>query len=175
MAEARFRYAVPLDADNELIAENVHLFHRSLRETGAAAAFGDLLVRRTCAEHAHAIVSNRSFSRTMFAFNRNYIDAFAMLDRVQVRDVGGYDAVCKANEDYELWLHLASLGRRVLFVPVAFGYYFEHAGSMINRENHDENLAVHRLARRMYNQVGARPGLPLETNHLRYHPDLGYL
>jgi len=171
--ESSYRYVVFMDADNEVVADNLPIFRESLRKTGAAAAYGNLLVRGMNDAAAHGVLSNQSFQRGIF--RGNYVDAFAMFDRVQVVDAGRYDASCSAHEDYELWLHLAAAGRRVLFVPVAFGYYYENAGSMINREQADQNAGVHRRVKRIFDQVGARSGLPLETDCLRYHPDLGYL
>lgn len=175
LSEARHRHVVFMDADNELVAENLGLFRRALRETGAAAAFGNLLLREQDAPAAWGAVSNRSFQPAIFGGNCNYIDAFSMIDRVQIADAGRYDPSCAAHEDYELWLHLASTGRRLVFVPAVFGYYYMVPNSMINREHEEQNFAVHRRLKRMYDQVGARSGLPLETNCLRYHPDLGYL
>ena len=172
LSEASHRYIVYLDADNELIPENVLLLHRALRQTGAAAVFGNLLMRQMNAPAAW-VISNLSFQPAIF--NGNYIDAFAMVDRIQIIDVGLYDASCVAHEDYELWLHLASCGRKIVFVPVVFGYYYINANSMISRENAEQNHGAHRRIKRIFDQVGARASLPLETNCLRYHPDLGYL
>jgi glycosyltransferase involved in cell wall biosynthesis len=173
LAEAAHRYVVFMDADNELVPETLPIFRQSLLNTAAAAAYGNLLVRGMNAPAAHGVLSNQSFQRGIF--RGNYVDAFAMFDRVQVEDAGRYDASCAAHEDYELWLHLAATGRRILFVPAAFGYYYENAGSMINREQADHNAGVHRRVKRIFDQVGARSGLPLRTDCLRYHPDLGYL
>lgn len=173
LAEANYRYVVFMDADNEVEGENLPIFRDALRKTGASAAYGNLLVRGMNESSAHGVLSNQSFQRGIF--RGNYVDAFAMFDRVQVLDAGRYDASCAAHEDYELWLHLAASGRRILFVPVAFGTYYENAGSMINREQADQNAVVHRRVKRIFDQVGARSGLPLETDCLRYHPDLGYL
>jgi glycosyltransferase involved in cell wall biosynthesis len=171
--ESSYRYVVFMDADNEVAGDNLPVFHESLRQTGAAAAYGNLLVRGMTATAAHGVLSNQSFQRGIF--KGNYVDAFAMFDRIQVIDAGRYDGSCAAHEDYELWLHLAATGRRVLFVPVTFGYYYENANSMINREQADQNTVVHRRVKRIFDQVGSRWALPLETDCLRYHPDLGYL
>ena len=175
---ARHRYVVFMDADNELIPENLFLFRRTLRETEAAAAYGNLLLRDLHDCEARDCVSNRSFQPPIFlpGIGGNYIDAFAMVDRVQVIDAGRYDPSCYAHEDYELWLHLASTGRRLVFVPVAMGYYYVNGTSMlVETKNSDQLDRVFGRIRRIFDQVGARDGLPLETNCVRYHPDLGYL
>ena len=57
-------------------------------------------------------------------FQGNYVDAFSVWDRVQFLDVGGYDASYFLWEDYEMWLHLATNGRRIVFVPAMLGYYY---------------------------------------------------
>ena len=171
LEQASYRYVVFMDADNELVPENIDLFRRSLRETGAAAAFGNLLVREQSAPAAAWVISNASFHRKIFA--NNYIDAFSMVDRVQVMDVGRYDSYCTAHEDYELWLRLATSGRKILFVPVVFGYYYVVPNSMIKDQS--QNQHAHGRVRRVFDQVGARSMLPVETSCLRYHPDLGYL
>ncbi|QDV39608.1 glycosyltransferase family 2 protein [Tautonia plasticadhaerens] len=168
--EASYRYVVFMDADNELVPGNLGLLHRSLKETGAAAAFGNLLAREQNARRAGWMISNAGIHPKIFS--GNYVDAFSMVDRVQVHDSGRYDASCSAHEDYELWLHLATTGRRILFVPVVFGYYYIVPNSMI--KDTDQNHRINGRIRRIFDQVGARPMLPLETNCLRYHPDLGY-
>jgi hypothetical protein len=159
-----------MDADNELVPENLGLFRRSLRETGAVVAFGNLLAREQGSAAASWVISNTSIQQKIFS--GNYVDAFAMVDRVQVLDAGRYDASCTAHEDYELWLHLATTGRKLLFVPVVLGYYYVVPNSMI--KDTDQNQRANGRIRRIFDQIGARSMLPLETNCLRYHPELGY-
>src|SRR2546423_1872976 len=53
----------------------------------AAAVFGNLLTRRADEDNA-SVLSNESFQVRMFA--DNYVDAFALFDAVQVRELGGY-------------------------------------------------------------------------------------
>ncbi len=170
---ATYRYLVLMDADNELVPENLGLFHRSIVNTRAAVVFGNLLRRDLNAMAACGVLSYRSFHPSIF--DGNYIDAFAMVDRAQVLDAGGYDSSCTAHEDYELWLHLASTGHRLVFVPSVLGYYYQLKNSMITREDPEKFAKVHQRVKRIFNQVGARASLPLTTNCLRYHPDLGFL
>jgi glycosyltransferase involved in cell wall biosynthesis len=170
LAEARFRYIAFMDADNELIPENLGCFLRALTETGAAAVYGNLLIRQIDCEFSHGVINNESFQPRLF--QSNYIDAFALLDRQQVLDAGGYDTQCPAHEDWELWLHLACEGRRLVFVPQVFGYYYSLPGSMIT--GFPGNPAQKKV-QRIFNQLGARANLPANTTMLRYHPELGYL
>jgi glycosyltransferase involved in cell wall biosynthesis len=169
---ARYRYLTFLDADNELVPENLPLFVQSLRETGAAAVYGNLLVRTPTARFAHIITSNESFQKRLFE-GGNYIDAFSVWDGVQLHDAGGYDAGCDRMEDYEMWLHMATNGRRIVYVPVALGYYYLLPESM-GADRRKEDLAQARISR-IYNQLKARKFLQLNTCHLRYHPHLGYV
>ena len=107
-----------------------------------------------------------------FAGLTHYVDAFAMVDRLQLLDGGGYSSYAPALEDYEQWLHLATNGRGVVFVPLVFGYYYVMPNSMIVEANH---LALTPRMRRVFDQLGCRKHLTLPTNHLRYHPAIGYL
>jgi glycosyltransferase involved in cell wall biosynthesis len=171
MEHARYRYLSFLDADNELVPENLPLFVRTLEQTGAAVAYGNLLVRTPVADYAHYVLSNESMQ--MKIFRGNYVDAFSVWDRVQLHDVGGFETSFNALEDYEMWLHLATNGRRIVFVPAVLGYYYALPVSLaLDRQKQD--ATVGRICR-MYDQVKVREFLQMNTCHLRYHPELGYL
>jgi glycosyltransferase involved in cell wall biosynthesis len=173
LREAAGRYVVFMDADNELLAENLHHFLRAIRETGAAAVYGNLLSRRRDSGHV-AVLSNESFQDRML--EHNYIDAFGVFDRLQLLDCGGYSdhASVRSREDWELYLHLAACGRKVVFVPLVFGFYHDLPGSMIKESARDEE-GQKAYVTRVYDQLGMRRHLPLNTRHQRYHPDAGYL
>lgn len=171
LTNARYRHVVLMDADNELIPENLPFFVRALRQTEAAAVYGTLLYRSVTSRCAYYVMSNESFQAVQF--ERNHIDAFGLFDRDQLLDVDGYDDTCTAHEDYELWLHLAANGRRIVFVPIILGYYYILPGSMLTSSG--EHEATKARLQRTYNQVSARKHLPLNTERLRYHPEIGYL
>jgi glycosyltransferase involved in cell wall biosynthesis len=173
LAEAPQRYVVFMDADNELLPENLFHFYRAVRDTGAAAVYGNLLSRRRDSGHV-AVLSNESFQDRML--EHNYVDAFALFDRLQLLDCGGYSghASVRSREDWDLYLHLAACGRKVVFVPLVFGFYNDLPGSMIKESARDE-AAQKAYVTRVYDQLGVRSRLPLNTRHLRYHPDVGYL
>jgi glycosyltransferase involved in cell wall biosynthesis len=170
LVHASHRYIIFMDADNELVPENMSAFYQTLEATGAAVAYGNLLMSSPQDTWASGILSNESFQSRIF--DLNYIDAFSMVDRVQLLDGGGYLPYLEAHEDYEQWLHLACTGRRIVFVPMVFGYYFTMPNSMIKETSHD---LIHRRARRVFNQFGGREHVPLATKHLRYHPAIGPL
>jgi glycosyltransferase involved in cell wall biosynthesis len=170
---ARYRYLAFLDADNELIPENLPLFVKTLEQTRAAVAYGNLLVRAPTADHAHFVLSNESIQKKLFRYQSNYVDAFSVWDRLQLLDVGGYDASLHFLEDHEMWLHLATNGRRIVFVPAVLGYYYILPAAM-SRDIPKQEIVAARLVR-IFNQVNVRELLQVNTCHLRYHPDLGYI
>jgi glycosyltransferase involved in cell wall biosynthesis len=171
LAHARYRYIAFLDADNELVPENLPLFVEALEKTRAAAAYGNLLIRGPSADRAHNVLSNESVQHKMF--QGNYVDAFSVFDRVQLLDVGGYETTFERDEDDEMWLHLATNGRRIVFVPAVLGYYYTLPAAMTldTRKHHDAQARL----RRIYDQAKARRHLRLNTSHLRYHPSLGII
>ncbi len=170
---ARYRYLAFLDADNELIPENLSLFLRTLDQTRAAVAYGNLLVRSPTANSAHHVLSNESIQTKLFRYLGNHVDAFSVWDRLQLLDVGGYDPSLHFLEDHEMWLHLATNGRRIVFVPAVLGYYYILPTAM-SRDIPKQELVAARLLR-IFDQVKVRELLQMNTCHLRYHPDLGYI
>jgi glycosyltransferase involved in cell wall biosynthesis len=171
LVNAHYRYLAFLDADNELIPENLPSFLRALQETEAAVVYGNLLVRTPTSRCAMNLLSNESIQFKLF--RANYIDAFSLVDRCQLVDLGGYEANYRAQEDHEMWLHLAVNGRKIVFVPLVFGYYYVLPSSMATPGNAQEKEAVSRT-QRIYNQLQAHEHLPLNTQLLRFHPALGY-
>lgn len=172
LARASHPFVAFMDADNELVPDNLYHFARAMAQTGAAAVYGNLLRRGSGGRYT--MVSNESFQDRILA--ENYVDAFALFDRVQVLDVGGYSRSerVRAREDWELYLHLAAAGRRVVFVPLVFGTYHAMQGSMIEEAN-DTHSAQKAHVRRVFDQLRVRHRLAMNTRHLRYHPDLGYI
>lgn len=171
LLEARYRSIVFHDADNEIVAENLPLFLEALRETGAAAVYGNLLVRVAGQSAAAWMVSNESFQH--HAFDENYIDAFALFDRAQLMDAGGYSKTREILEDWECWLHLATNGRRLVFVPLTFGIYHVLPNSMLQADV--DHTPLKQKFKRRFNQTGFRKHMPLRTKHERYFPGVGSL
>jgi hypothetical protein len=110
-------------------------------------------------------------------FEENHIDACAMYDVQQLIDVAGYslDHDTPAG-DWEMHLHLASCGRRLVHVPMAIGLYYCNPLSMLRDAAPGAREDDLRRFRRIYRQFPeVRDRFHLNTLHLRYHPDLGYL
>jgi glycosyltransferase involved in cell wall biosynthesis len=176
LLEALYRYVCFLDADDELIPENLYQFHRSIRATHAALVYGNM-VGLADNPDLNMLISNESYQHRML--NGNYIGAMSMVDRMQILDTGGNLGVPSmiAREDWELHLHLAANGKLLVFVPIMMGIYYHDIPSSITKESHQSEIHQKQQAyiRRVYNQLGIRSQQPLRTRHLRYHPDIGYL
>ncbi len=173
LLHTRYRHVIVMDADNELVPENVIYFHRAMTDTGAAVVYGNLIAKNWPGV-TKQIISNESFQPRIFT--ENYIDNFSMVDRRQVLDlIGGYspNPRMQARGDWDFFLSLAVNGAKLVFVPVVMGIYYRLPGSML-RESTAQNSDEHTIIYRTYDQVGIRQRMPLATRHLRYHPDVGY-
>jgi succinoglycan biosynthesis protein ExoO len=173
LLEARFRAVVFLDADNEVLADNLPLFLQALDETGAAAVYGNLLIHTLGQPTPHHLISNESVQVRMFEDNE--IDALALFDRGQVIDVGGYSGALPAWEDWELWLHLATSGRRIVFVPMVFGVYHRLPHSMLASVAPPGHAETKIRCHQIFDQVQFRKHRPPRTTRLRYMPGVGAL
>ncbi len=173
LRRARYRHVLVMDADNEVIPENVILFHRAMNDTGAAVVYGNLLLHRW-QQNTPSLCSNQTYQPKII--DVNYIDNFSMLDRDQVLVLtGGYspDARIQALGDWEFFLSMAANGGKIVFVPVVIGNYYFVPGSMM-QDASGRNADEVALIRRTYDQIGIRRKLPANACRLRYHPDIGY-
>jgi succinoglycan biosynthesis protein ExoO len=170
---ATWRYVVFLDADNELVETNLYHFYRSIRQTEATVVYGNVLSLPGGGGEV-SVLSNESFQTRIF--RGNYIDTCALYDRQHLIDCGGFEAERESLmvEDWELWLHLAVLGRRIVEVPLAFAMYHDLPHSRVKEFSRDMDRGQGRSAR-IFNQSGVRDKVRLNARHLRYHPDIGWL
>ena len=172
---SQFRHVLFLDADNEIIPENLPAFYKAAIDTRAAMIYGNLLVDRGDGETS--MISNMSFQDRLL--NQNYIDTLALFDRMQLLDCESYydDKSLPSREDWELVLHLAACGRRLVFVPMLFGRYYWLEQSRLGREDMESTLLpkMQKHIKRVFDQTGTWSSRALETRHLRYHPEIGYL
>jgi glycosyltransferase involved in cell wall biosynthesis len=172
LRSAGYRYAVFMDADNEIVHQNILHFYRSIRDTEAAAVYGNIVVYEP---GWIEVCSHESLQR--FLYTGNYIDTFSLSDVEQLLDVGAFSSELEAWEDWEFFLHLASCGRRLVHVPMAFGLYYRNR----NARNVEEfggatGSRLFQKITRIYNQFPeARSRFHLNSLQLRYHPELGYL
>ena len=179
MRMARYRYVCMLDADNELVADNLPLFVESIVQTGAALVHGLLLDKQE--GRMTGIRSDNVASMRLTA--GNYIDAFALVDARKMLRAGGYvtDQRLYGYEDWEMVLHLIAEEEQVVFVPVVMGYYHLASGSMYAETAEDKGPRprtaapeVVALLRRMFAQTGTREWDALRVGRI-FHPAVGYV
>ena len=175
---SRYRHVCMLDADNELVADNLPLFVQSIVQTDAALVHGLLLDKR----EGRMTGIRSDYVASMRLTAGNYIDAFALVDAKKLLRVGGYLADSRLpHEDWEMVLHLIAEEERVVFVPVVMGYYHLAPGSMYaetaaNKGPRPSTAApeVVALLRRMYAQTGTREWDAIKVGRI-YHPAVGYI
>lgn len=172
---ARYQYILFMDADNELIPENLYHFYRSIVDTQATLVYGNI-IRHGAIKGYLGTFNNESFQNHIF--KQNYIDTFALYDRVQLFDTNGYidHPLMAGHEDWELILHLATSGRLIVFVPMLMGYYYDLPTSRVDATRSQQHVMERQqYIERVFNQIGLRWHLHPNTHHLRYHPDVGYV
>ncbi|HEY1602549.1 MAG TPA: glycosyltransferase family 2 protein [Pirellulales bacterium] len=168
LRESRYKWVCFLDADNELIPENVFHFYRAAKDTGAAFTYGNLVVRIGGPDGpVSEIISNDFLNESIF--ERNYIDAMAVVDADQALAVGGYVESRTMPEDLEFVLHMAAEGRQIVMLPMLLGHWYLHKQSLGQDRGAVDNPKIDRI----FNQRKA--GLPLGFKPRMYHPDVGYL
>lgn len=166
---SRFRHVCRVDADNEILPDNLPLFVQSAWDTGAAMVYGNLIT----IENGQVIGVRSDMAPTTRLATRNYIDAFSIVDAEKILKIGGYTRVHPyAPEDWEMVLHLIAEEEEIVFVPAVLGYYHKHqmSASREHQLSTDGRLAVHRI----YAQTGPREWDNLRVGRI-YHPDVGYV
>jgi glycosyltransferase involved in cell wall biosynthesis len=166
LIHAEFRHLCLLDADNEVIPENIPVFYRTMLETGAALVYGNLIVKEN--DQAIRFLSNETLHTRIY--RKNYIDNFALLDGRQALEVGGYETGLRFVEDWELMLRFLAERRPIVFVPVTLGYYHQVPGSLVTTvaEVVDESI------RRVYDQNRHRSENEAVLGRM-YHPAIGWI
>jgi glycosyltransferase involved in cell wall biosynthesis len=173
--EARYRYIMFLDADNEVLPESLPVLYRAILDTKAAWVYGNLISLDALSGELIQLISDESFQDRIL--EENYIDTMALIDRVQLLDANGFLADSRfGREDWELNMHIAFSGRCIVFVPIIVGRYYDSPISF-NKEKTKSEIATRQLKyfQRSFDQLGLRRGHFLNTRYLRYHPDLGYI
>ena len=87
-------------------------------------------------------ISNKTFDYNLLKYG-NYIDAMAMFNKKEIIDIGGYDINLKnfgiGWEDFELWLRLGELNKRVGFINKSLSRYLVKEDSMLSLTNEESN------------------------------------
>lgn len=122
IAAARGRYILPLDADNHLCAGYIE---KAVAVLDAQPEIG--VVYSDCYEFGQ-----REGCRKVEALNlqRPTIDACAVFRKQLWADCGGYDATLQSWNDWELWVHAATLGWRFHHLPEPLFNYRVRANSL---------------------------------------------
>ncbi len=180
---SRYRYVCTMDADNELVPDNLSLFLQSIIETGAALVYGNLIAK-TQGEEVIGLWPSRA--ATMRLTRNNYIDTFALVDARRLLRLGGYtsDPRLYAYEDWEIVLHLIAEEEKIVFVPAVMGYYHRTPGSRLQetlqkgqkgqRESGSGWEEARALVQRMFAQTGTREWDPAQVGYI-YHPAVGFI
>ena len=177
---SKYRYVCLMDADNELIGDNLPLFLQSIIETGAALVHGNLIDKK--GERVTQMLSSRVANLRLT--ERNFIDAFALVEADKLLRLGGYmsDPLLYGIEDWEMLLHLIFEETKIVFVPAAMGYYYRNPRSMLEEtlqngageKERSSAAEASSLLQRMYAQRGTREWDPMKVGHI-YHPAVGYI
>jgi glycosyltransferase involved in cell wall biosynthesis len=177
---SKYRYVCLMDADNELIGDNLPLFLQSIIETDATLVHGNLIDKQ--GEQVMELRSGRVASLRLTS--RNFIDAFALVDATELLKLGGFvaDPRLYGYEDWEMILHLIFERKKIVFVPSVMGYYYRNPRSMAQetvQKSEEEKARPSReetasLMMRMFAQTGTREWDPMQVGHV-YHPAVGYI
>lgn len=169
LRESTFRYVCMMDADNELLPDNVPLLLRSLMDTGAAMAYGNLIDKED-----GEVTGVKSNMAAVPGLNKaRYVDAFSVLDaeNALVPDFAA-EAGSQVSEGWDMALRLLTGEEPVVFVPVVLGYYHKHsmsAGSKLRVPSEEVPIPQ---------RACSRPGAQEWSggrNGRTYHPDVGFL
>lgn len=170
LLSAKYRYVCMLDADNELLPENVPLFVRSIIDTDATMVYGNLILK----QGGEAITTVSDIKPTWLLAERNYIDAFAIVDANRILSIGGYARPHPyLADDWEMNVHLIAEEELSVFVPAVLGYYHKQPLSA-NMENMPNRAEAMGTLRRIYTQSGTR-GWDSERVGRMYHPAVGFI
>jgi glycosyltransferase involved in cell wall biosynthesis len=168
VVESRYKWVCFLDADNELIPENLIQFYRAAKETGAGVVYGNIVVKNDSTGNAIEGFFSNDIIHDGF-LDTNYVDAMSVVDAEQAIAIGGYTDARGVPEDWEFLLHLIAEGKQLVFVPALLGIYHKEGMSLVQEmdDNHKSRFS------RIYNQ--RKTGLAQGFRSRVYHPELGYL
>jgi succinoglycan biosynthesis protein ExoO len=169
LAAARYRYALIMDADNELEPANLPLLLTAMAETGAHLGYANVIVvqeGQPVGLLSNDVVAGQAWPTI---YDCNFIEALCLVDAAAVLALGGYseDPRVYAHEDWELVLHLMAEGSPLVFVPVVLGRHHREPSSMLAGAP-----KVAQAMRRMYAQRAHDVELLYRAFRV-YHPVLG--
>lgn len=166
---SRFRYMCRLYAGDELVPENMQILLKSIRNTGAALAYGNLIELR--GDEVVGAGSNTTFAPSQP--EASHADGFCILDAQRLLKLGGYvNCHPEVKEDWEMILHLEAEEELVLFVPVVLGY--RHLS--VNSEDHESELSEEgaETLKKVYAFASTRDWNSIRIGRI-YHPGVGFV
>lgn len=167
LAQARFRHALLLDADNTLEPAGVEALYASALATGAVLAYGPSAVTD---EHGRPRTIYGGEPASPSLLWANWIDTMSIVDVDALLRLGGLDPDAHGLQDWELALRLVTLRLPITFVPTVVGHYRASPLSMIADAT---GTRRHRRLQRMYGIDGPLPDDALSA--AVHHPALGWL
>ncbi len=168
LSQARFKHAMILDSDNQLVPSGVVTLYESALRTEAVLAYGNI-AQVDLAGLVTGVISNERLSANLL--NDNWIDAMALVRTDRMLELGGYDYQWLYGlEDWELNQRLFSLGEPMVFVPILVGKYTISPLSMLHEA---PALLRHRRARRVFSRGGVAESVRYRA--CIHHPAVGTL
>mgnify|MGYP000965380696 CR=1 FL=1 len=142
ITEANGMYILPLDADDRI---GPNYIKQAVAALEADPKLGIVYCRGEKFGDAEGLIQAASFSLSRMRFS-NLIFCSALFRKADWEKVGGYKPEMRYGcEDWEFWISLLELGRKVLRLPeVGFGYRIRHE-SMNALMDSQKRLAMHRL------------------------------
>lgn len=132
---ARTDRLLMLDADNELRRTALARLMDAL-DADPAASFAYGIMERFSDDGPEGLISCFGWDPERLR-GGNYVDAFALICRPAIEEMGGYtyDPRLYGWEDYDLWVRMAEAGHHGVFVPEMIARYRVGHSSMISQTN----------------------------------------
>ena len=127
-----------LDADNELFPDGLQKLYETLNsDKSSFFAYGMLAIKEN--DSFIDILSHMDWEPSFFVRYGNYIDAFSLLKKSKIVNLGGYseELTVYGWEDFDLWCRVANAGGHGTFHKNFVGIYNRRGSSMISNTNVD--------------------------------------
>ena len=168
LRESALRHVCVMDADNELLPENLPLFLRSIVDTGAAMVYGNLVDKE--GGEVKGVRSNMPAIPRLNKTSR--IGSCFLLDTKESPSLETADEVDpQGSEGWNLALHLLADEKLVVLVPLVLGYHHEHPASEGGEPQAPDGETAQPQQRR--SRTGGRRSYGRTGRN--YHPDVGFL
>ncbi len=140
IAHASGEFILPLDADDRI--------HHAYLEKAVSAMDADRGLGIVYCKAAFFGERTDEWNLPEYSLERilleNMIFCSAMFRREDSERVGGYNASMKAGyEDWDFWLSLVGLGRKVYRIPEILFFYRQKQGSRGHKMTEEDRLAMH--------------------------------